>query len=138
MRKTCCFLFSLSCLIFSYPFAQAGSITLRVAAVNPSDIEQSVPVKVYLPMEIKPEDIIYKEDLQVAYDTQQGSYYVSGEYNLKPKEVLEKEIEIKDVWIIDELQIDALRQEALKVVEEFKKTNFYSRAQAFYQGIDKK
>ncbi len=107
-------------------------------AVNPANIEQSVPVKVYLPMEVKPEDVIYKEDLQIAYDTQQGSYYVYGEYILQPKEVLEKEIEIKDIWVIDELEVVSLRQEAGKIVEEFKKTNYYDRAQLLQQSIEKK
>ncbi|PIS34029.1 MAG: hypothetical protein COT38_02110 [Candidatus Omnitrophica bacterium CG08_land_8_20_14_0_20_41_16] len=119
------------------PKAEAG-ITLRLVAVNPADIEQTVPVKVYLPMETKPEDILYKEDLEVGYDTQQGSYYVHGEYTLKPKEVLEKEIELKDIWVIDETQISLLRQEAKSTTDDFKKTNFAEKAALIYQGIDKK
>ena len=125
------------CFVSFLGVAQAG-ITLRLVAVNPSDNEQTVPVKVYLPMETKPEDIIYKEDLEVGYDTQQGSYYVHGEYTLKPKEVLEKEIELKDIWVIDEAQIALLRQDASSVFEEFKKTGYAEKAAVIYQGIDKK
>lgn len=123
--------------IISIPKAEAG-ITLRVVAVNPADNEQTVPVKVYLPVETKPEDILYKEDLEVGYDTQQGSYYVHGEYTLKPKEVLEKEIELKDIWVIDEAQILSLRQEAKNISDDFKKTNYAEKAALIYQGIDKK
>jgi len=130
-------LFFLLCIFFNFSQAQAG-ITLRLVAVNPSDIEQIVPVKVYLPMETKPEDIIYKEDLEVGYDTQQGSYYVHGEYTLKPKEVLEKEIELKDIWVVDEAQVALLRQEAKSISDEFKKTNYAQKAALIYQGIDKK
>lgn len=115
-----------------------ASITMRLMAVNPADSEQTVPLKVYLPIEVKPEDIIYKDDLSVAYDAQQGNYYVFGEYQLKPKETLEKEIEIKDVWIIDANQIALIRQEAKEILEQFKKTNFFERAQLLYNGIDKK
>lgn len=119
--------------------AQAqASITLRLMAINPSESEQTVPVKVYLPVEVKPEDVIYKDDLEVTYDTQQGSYYVYGEYLLQPKEVLEKEIEIKDVWVIDLPQIGMLRQEAKDILEAFRKTNYFERAQLLYMGIDKK
>jgi len=121
---------------FVFP-AQAG-ISLRLVAVNPADIEQIVPIKVYLPVETKPEDILYKADLEVGYDTQQGSYYVHGEYTLKPKEVLEKEIELKDIWVIDEAQVALLRQEAKNIAEEFKKTNYIEKAALIYQGIDKK
>ena len=128
----------LFCLLFSAARAQA-SITLRVVAVNPSEEQsQTVPIKVYLPLEVKPESIIYKEDLEVAYDAQLGSYYVFGEYELKPKEVLEKEIEIKDVWIIDEGQILSLRKEAKDVFAGFEKTGYAEKAANLYQGIEKK
>ena len=130
------FLFFICSLLLAQP-AQAG-ITMRLMAVNPADNEQTVPIKVYLPLEVKPEDIIYKDDLEVTYDTQQGSYYVFGEYLLKPKEVLEKEVEIKDVWVIDPTQIVLLRQEAKETLENFQKTNFVDKANVIYNGIDKK
>lgn len=119
--------------------AFAGSITLRVVAVNPSEESiQSVPIKVYLPVEVKPEDIIYKEDLGVAYDTQQGSYYVFGDYELKPKEVLEKEIEIKDIWVIDEAEIVNLRKEINNVFDAFKKAGYTDKVATLYDAIEKK
>jgi hypothetical protein len=126
-------------LMFFVTHAEAGNITLRVVAVNPSDENaQTVPIKVYLPVEIKPEDIIYKEDLGVAYDTQQGSYYVFGEYEIKPKEVLEKEIEIKDIWIIEDSRIVGLHKEAKDVFSAFEKTDFAQKAALLYKGIEKK
>jgi len=126
------------CLLIFCVRAEA-SITLRVVAVNPSDESiQTVPIKVYLPVEVKPESIIYKEDLEVAYDAQLGSYYVFGEYELKPKEVLEKEIEIKDVWIIDETQLIGLRKEAKDTFSGFEKTGYADRAAGLYKGIEKK
>lgn len=137
MKTFFCLLFSVFCLLFSVTGAQAG-ITMRLMAVNPADSEQTVSIKVYLPLEVKPEDVIYKGDLEVIYDTQQGSYYVYGEYPLKPKEVLEKEIELKDVWVIDPNQIAMVRQEAKEVLESFKKTNYLERAALLYNGIDKK
>lgn len=121
------------------PITEAGSITLRVIAVNPSEeISQTVPIKVYLPMEVKPEDIIYREDLGVAYDTQQGSYYVFGEYELKPQEVLEKEIEINDIWLIEESRLVSLRKEAKDIFSAFEKTGFAQKAELLYKGIEKK
>lgn len=137
MKAFLCFLFSAFCFLSFITLSEAG-ITLRVVAVNPADNEQTVPIKVYLPMETKPEDIIYKEDLEVGYDTQQGSYYVHGEYTLKPKEVLEKEVELKDIWVIDETQIASLRQEGKDIVEAFKKTDYSEKAALLYQSIDKK
>lgn len=123
-------------LLFFVP-AYAG-ITMRLMAVNPGDSDQTATIKAYLPVEVKPEDVIYKNDLEIIYDTQQGSYYVYGEYSLKPKEVLEKEIEIKDIWVIDSAQITQMRQEAKEALEGFKKTNYMERAKTLYDGIDKK
>ncbi|MDD5464726.1 MAG: hypothetical protein PHP73_00010 [Candidatus Omnitrophica bacterium] len=119
------------------PPAQAG-ISMRLMALNPADSVQTVTIKAYLPLEVKPEDVIYKDDLEVIYDTQQGSYYVYGEYELKPKEVLEKEIELRDIWVIDASQISMIRQEAKEILEGFKKTNSIERAKALYSDIDKK
>lgn len=133
--KFFCFLFFI--LVFLVPTIEAG-MTLRLMAVNPADTEQTVPIKIYLPLEVKPEDVMYKGDLEVAYDAQQGSYYVFGEYLLKPKEALEKEIELRDVWVIDASQIASIRQEAKDLLENFKKTNSFERATLLYNGIDKK
>ncbi|MFH1678115.1 MAG: hypothetical protein ABH914_00640 [Candidatus Omnitrophota bacterium] len=130
-------LFFIFCSLIFFTLAEAG-ITMRLMAVNPADNEQTVTLKVYLPLEVKPEDVIYKGDLEVIYDAQQGSYYVYGEYPLKPKEVLEKEIELKDVWVIDTTQLAMLRQEAKEILESFKKTNYLDRATLLYNGIDKK
>ncbi|MFA5369727.1 MAG: hypothetical protein WC300_03305 [Candidatus Omnitrophota bacterium] len=131
-------LLSLILCVFFCTAASAEEIALRLMAVNPANSEQRVPVKVYLPVEVKPEDIVYKDDLEVGYDTQQGSYYVFGEYLLGPNEVLEKEIEIKDIWIIDSVEIALLHQEAKEVFNALKGTNYAEHAEMLYAGIEKK
>ena len=82
--------------------------------------------------------MLFRSDLEVAYDAQQGSYYVFGEFLLKPKETLEKEVEIKDVWVIDSEQVAMLRQEAKEVLEGFRKTGYFERASLLYDGIERK
>ncbi len=125
-------------LFLSFSISEA-SITLRVVAVNPSEeIGQPASIKVYLPLEVKPEDIIYKGDLEIAYDTQQGSYYVFGDYDLKPQEVLEKEVEIKDVWVVEDTQILALRKEAKDIFGVFEKTVYAEKAASLAKNIEKK
>lgn len=126
------------CLVFLVTPAWAG-VTLRVIAVNPSEeLTQTVPIKVYLPVEVKPEDVINKNDLEIAYDTQQGSYYVFGEYQIKPKEMLEKEVEIQDIWVIEDVEIAGLRKEARDVFRGFEKTAYAERAAAMHKGVEKK
>lgn len=118
--------------------AEAG-IVLKLLAANPSQEQsQRVPVKAYLPKEAKPEDIIDKSDLDVAYDTQQGSYYVYGEYELKPLEVLEKEIELKDIWVVSSTEIESLRMEAIKLFGLLKNTEFAERVDFLKNSVEAK
>jgi hypothetical protein len=120
--------------------AWAGtSIVLRVAAVNPSKIDaQAVPVKVYLPREVKPDDVLNRAELEMGYDTQQGAYYLYGEYKLKPGESLEKEVEIRDIWLVPATEIDFLRQESHKLAEQLKNTDYADRVSFLTNSIDSK
>ena len=128
----------LSLLLFFIGSANA-SIVLKLLIVNPSDEQpQILPIKVYLPKETKPEDVIDKGDLEVGYDTQQGSYYIYGQYELQPSEVMEKEVELRDIWIIPIAEIESIRQEADKVNDLLKNTEFADRIKFLYSTINKK
>jgi len=129
------------CAFFLFFIAQQAqaSIVLKVLAVNPSkEQEQKASVKVYLPKETKPEEIINKDDFEAAYDTQQGSYYVFGEYNLKPGEVKEINIELKDIWVISESEIETLRMETDKIAKMVKNTEFSDRMDFLKNSIEAK
>jgi hypothetical protein len=106
----------------------AASVILKILATNPSQSHtRQIPVKVYLPKEAKPEDIIDKADLQVGYDAQQGSYYVYGTYEAAPLEVIERDIELKDVWMVEKNELVSIRDEAEKIKELLANTEFAER-----------
>ena len=129
-------IFSLLFILATPAFA---SIVLKIVVANPSDTEsQTMPVKVYLPKETKPENVIEKGDLDIGYDTQQGSYYVHGEYELEPSEVLEREVELEDIWVIPSDEIESLRQEAEKIKDLLKNTEFARRVSFLVSSINKK
>lgn len=130
--------FMFLCLSFLITETEA-SIVMKLVAANPSKNQvQKVSIKTYLPKETKPEDILEKSDLEVTYDTQQGSYYVYGEYELKPGEMIEKDIELKDIWIIPSSEIESLRQEAVKLAGGLKNTEFAERTAFLRNSIDAK
>ncbi len=117
----------------------AGTVVLKVIAVNPSkEMPQKVQVRAYLPKETKPENIVDRGDLEVTYDTQQGSYLVYGDYDLKPAEVLERSVEIQDIWVIPQADIDVLNNEADKTAALLKNTEFEDRAKFLLTGIRSK
>jgi hypothetical protein len=70
------------------PVDDKASIKLRVVAVNPSkEKPQTVPIKIYLPKEVIPDDIIEMGVLKVGYDSNRGVYYAySDGVELKPQE----------------------------------------------------
>lgn len=110
------------------PARAASSIVIRLVVVNPSAEEaQTAVVKSYLPKEVQPEDVLRKGDLQVIYDAQQGSYYVYGEVELKPSEVLEQEVELRDIWYIPDAEIESLRAESAKYGDLVKGSEFADR-----------
>ncbi len=125
-------------LFISSGNAQAN-IVMKVISVNPSKQQsQNVQVKSYLPKEVKPEDIISKDDLEIGFDNQQGSYYVFGEYELKPDTMLEKTIEMKDIWIISAGEMETLRLEVENTVKNISEGEFKERINFLKQSIDSK
>lgn len=127
------------CLSLAPPRALAaeadGALTLKVMAINPSTEQgQRAELKAYLPKEIKPEDVLEKGDLELRYDNQQGAYFVYGEYDLRPGETLEREIEIQDVWQIPPDELESLRTEVVKTATLLAHTDFEERA-AFLQTV---
>ncbi|MDD5431542.1 MAG: hypothetical protein PHO70_00925 [Candidatus Omnitrophica bacterium] len=127
------------CLFISLSTQAYANIVLKVIAVNPSKEQvQRVPVKAYLPKEAKPENVVDKGDLEIAYDTQQGSYYIYGEYELKPGEIVERDIEIRDIWTIPETEITPLKTEINKLYDLLKNTEFSDRISFLKNNIESK
>jgi len=116
-----------------------ASIVLKVIGVNPSPTHtQKIPMKVYLPKEVKPENIIDKGDLEIGYDDQQGSYYVYGEYELGPGEVLEREVEMEDIWVIPEREILLLKTEIEKIADLLEGTNLEEKMSFLKETMEEK
>jgi hypothetical protein len=126
--------------VLASAFAHAGSnVVFKVVVVNPSkDMAQPATVKTYLPREVKSDDIVNKGDLQAVYDAQQGAYFVVGEVELKPGEVWEQEVELRDVWFIADAELASLKTETAKYVSLLKDTEFSERVQFLCNSINEK
>jgi hypothetical protein len=130
LKRRGIFILAFMMLSVTFVFNNAmASVVLKIIATNPSENNaRRVPIKVYLPKEAKPEDVIDKRDLQVGYDSQQGSYYVYGSYELEPLQVVERDIELRDVWIIEEAELTSIAAEAEKIKELLKDSEFTQRS----------
>jgi hypothetical protein len=100
---------------------QAGVITLKIRAINPSRVEkQKVPVTAVLPRDVKPEHIVSAGELEVVYDVSARAYRVSREVELNPGETRTFEVAIKDIWEIPEADLKALSGHAVKLSDALK------------------
>lgn len=125
--------------LFLYPAVSDANIILKLMSANPSkEQSQKVQIKAYLPKEAKPEHVIDRAELDIAYDTQQGSYYVYGEFELAPGETLEKDIELSDIWVISSSDIETVRSDADKLTGLLKNSEFAERAVFLKNNIDSK
>ena len=90
---------------------QRDPVTMKVVAVNPSaDKVKTVPVRIDLPQEIKPSDILDAGELGVEFDTERSTYYLyKAEVQLAPKQTKVFQVSVRDVWVIPEEELEGLK-----------------------------
>ncbi len=93
-----------------YAQAARSSIRFKIIAANPSNVrKQRVPIKVYLPEEVKPQNIVDLGGLQIEFDAERSLYYVyRNDIMLNAQEVRQFEVEITDIWNIPQGDIDTV------------------------------
>ncbi|MCM8800523.1 MAG: hypothetical protein NC912_00695 [Candidatus Omnitrophica bacterium] len=115
----------------------AGSVRFRIVAVNPSTIKtHKVQIKNYLPLEVKPKDILDLGGLELEYDSAKGIYYLyKPDLELAPKEVRIFEVEVEDIWTIPESKINELKKHTTDILKLLEKTNYFAEAKAVSDSI---
>lgn len=117
---------------------EEGSIIFRAVISNPSSIiTQSVPLKFYLPREVKTDDIITLDPtLNTTYDSAEEALYAHGTYNLAPNETKIVYVEIEDIWQLTNAEIESLRTQSLNLLKPLEKTAYYSQGIILQSDID--
>jgi len=116
-----------------------ASIVLKAAVVNPSpEIEKEVEIKVPLPKEIMPEHILGSGDLEIRFDNQKNVYFGYKKITLSPKGSVIKEIEVQDVWVIDEEELKLISEDAERLWLVCKNSNLANQASFLKNSIDSK
>ena len=110
---------------------------LSVVVVNPSKTKtQTVPIKMYLPQEVTPDAIINLDGLDIEFDSDQSMYYVyKDEVLLKPAETKVFDVEIRDVWMINQGRLDSLADQTKSIVNLLAGSEFYDSAKALEEAI---
>jgi hypothetical protein len=117
---------------------ELGSIVFKSLITNPSSlISQTVPLKYYLPPEVREEDIISTDDdLTVKYDAEKDQYYVEGEFTLAAGQTKTVSIQVNDIWVITEENVDSLRKQAEELSRPLEKTSYFAQGVTLKSDID--
>ncbi len=112
-------------------------VTISVVAANPSkEKTQTIPVKIDLPQEVKPEDILEKGELEVQYDDARSTYFLfNKEVTLKPLETRVFNVIVRNVWMIPEAKIAELRSYTNLLLDRLKKSEYFESAKKLADGI---
>jgi hypothetical protein len=123
---------------FANTWLEEGSIVFKTIITNPSTIvKQTVPLKYYLPPEVKEEDIIEKDSgLKVAYDSEKNQYFVGGEFTLAAGETRTVQVRVNDIWKVSDEQIASLKKQVADLSRPLEKTSFFAQGVTLSSDIE--
>ena len=112
-------------------------VTLSVVVVNPSaERSQRVPVRIELPQEITPNDVIEKGEMSLEYDDDRRVYYVyKDDIELKPKETRVFEVKVRDLWAVPQTELDSLRNYTKLLLGRIEHTEYYPTAKQLADSV---
>lgn len=122
----------------SSTWLELGSIVFKSLITNPSSlISQTVPLKYYLPPEVREEDIISTDDdLAVKYDAEKDQYYVEGEFTLAAGQTRTVSIQVNNIWVITKENVDSLRNQAEELSRPLERTSYFAQGVTLKSDID--
>ena len=117
---------------------EEGSLVIKTLITNPSTlISQDVPLKYYLPKELKKEDIMETDaGVTVKYDTEMDQLYVEGNFTLRPAETKIIKVRVDDVWEITVGEIDSLLAQSDSLIKPLEKSAYYAQGITLKSDID--
>ena len=102
---------------------------------NPSKSTKHFKHKNYLPEEIKPEDVLESEDFEVRFDQIKQLSFLFKEEDLTGGQKKKYTIGIRDIWTIDQKDIDYLRSRAKYAFDFLKGSKYEDSAKVLIDRI---
>ena len=102
-------------------------VTMRVVAVNPSaEKSRTVPVRIDLPAEITPADVLDQGEMDLEFDTDRSLYYVQKqEVQLAPKQTRVFEVIVRDVWFVPDEELEGLKGHTNLMLSRLENSEYY-------------
>jgi len=102
---------------------------------NPYDVEKTLDQKHYLPKDIKPEHIIDTKGFEIGFDAKEDTSYLNKEETLQPNEKKRYEIEVVDIWNIDQNEIINLKNRTREAYELLENSRYVQGAAFLVKNI---
>ena len=117
--------------------AEREPMTLQVVAVNPSaDKSKTVPVRIDLPQEVTPADIVDHGDLEVEFDEARSLYYVyKAEVALAPKQTRVFEVVVRDKWFVPESDLNGFKIHTELLLKRLQSSEYYESAKQLGESV---
>ncbi|MBI4340960.1 MAG: hypothetical protein HY598_01615, partial [Candidatus Omnitrophica bacterium] len=112
-------------------------VTMSVVAINPSEKETKVTnVRIELPKEVTPKDVLELGELELEYNEDRATYFVQKEaIALAPKETRVFEVQVRDLWFVDPAQLDSLKDYTKLLLGKLEKSDYYKTAKPMAESI---
>lgn len=117
-------------------FMQFNSVELHFLITNPSSEAQTVKFRAALPKEAAPEDIMNANGLEVEYDTNAQSYFVSADITLQGGESITKKVELTDIWLFDTDDLKIMKSQAKSYSEVLDGTQYEAQGALLLAELD--
>ncbi|MBL8014447.1 MAG: hypothetical protein JNN05_11430 [Candidatus Omnitrophica bacterium] len=114
-------------------------VLMIIEAENPAtESKRMIEEKYYLPLEVKPEYVVNREDFDIKFDEEKGKPYLYKEEEFESGQKKRYEIGIRDVWHVDEKDIQYLNERAVYAKDFLKESRFEKTAQYLFERCDGK
>lgn len=112
--------------LFTTVRVSLADIIVNIFAVNGTEETQEKDINFQLPSELKAEDILDTQGLDLEYNVNEGAYFVKGKIELGPKESKTIKIRAKDIWKVDEGQVDEIKKQIETSLKNLEDSEYYN------------
>ena len=116
----------------------AGKVKLKLSAVNPRDKEDSIEIRADLPSRVTTNDIISLGGMELRYDVKNDIYYVYEKVEFAKKGLVEREIELDDIWKIEDKEITDLEKKAIELADMLSGSKYSEKSAVELEQIKEK
>ena len=110
--------------------AHAAKLQIKIRATNKTDTTRPVKVRSSLPPGVTTNDIISTAGLDIGYDVKSDTYFVYGTIDIAPMDIVVRDVEIRDIWVLSEDEIRALSDRAAALAQALARTDLLEEARA--------